>query len=210
MLFPARVLHAGFETALLFLVADLEPDLNELDARVHNVLLRLRAQFEKIPVLLVRAEAHDVLPPGAIVPTPVENHDFARRGEMLHVTLDVHLRLLAVGGSGQCHQPEHARTDPFGDGFDGAALAGSVPALEDYDRTKTLVLDPLLQRAQLPLEFAQLLHVFLVLQFLSAVGFGSLAHNHSGRARFALLSDGLDLCAWLIELFRLVFWRSEM
>ena len=122
-------------------------------------------------MLFLGAEAHHVLDARAVVPTAVEDHDFARGRKMLHVALDVHLRLLAVGRRGQRHQAEHARADALGDGLDGAALAGGVAALEDDDHAQALVLDPLLQLAQLALELAQLLHVFLVLHFLRAVGF---------------------------------------
>ena len=105
--------------------------------------------------------------PGAVVPTAVEDHDFARGREMLHVALHVHLRLLAVGRRGQRHEAEHARADALGDGLDGAAFAGGVAALEDDDHAQALVFDPFLKLAQLGLELAQFLLVFLRFIFLS-------------------------------------------
>ena len=38
----------------------------------------------------------------AVVPTPVEDHYFARSGEVLQGPLHIHLRLFAIGGSRQC------------------------------------------------------------------------------------------------------------
>ena len=128
-------------------------------------------------MLFLRAEAHHVFHTQAVIPTAVEDHDFARGGEVLHVALHVHLRLLAVGRRGQRHQPEHARADAFGDGLDGAALAGGIAALEDDDDAQALVLDPFLQLAELALELAQFLLVFLALQFLSPFGFEFLLIN---------------------------------
>jgi hypothetical protein len=43
----------------------------------------------------------------------------------VHVALDVHLRLLALGRCGQGDDAEDAGADAFGDGLDGAALAAA-------------------------------------------------------------------------------------
>ena len=145
---PQRIVDARLETPLLLLVADFQPDLDELDAAIDDVFLDLGAEFEEACVLFLRAEAHDVFDAGAVVPTAVEDHDLARRRKVLHVTLHVHLRLLAVGRRGQRDDAEHARADPLGDGADGAALARGVAAFEDDDDAQPLVLDPLLEIAQ--------------------------------------------------------------
>ena len=96
------------------------------------------AELEEALVLLVGAEAHDVLDAGAVVPAPVEDDDFARGGEMLHVPLQVHLRLLAVRWGRQRHDPEDARADALGDRLDRAALAGAVAPLEHDDDAQAL------------------------------------------------------------------------
>ena len=103
---------------------------------------------------------------------------------MLHVALHVHLRFLAIGRRGQRHDAEHARADPLGEGADGAAFAGGVAALEHDDDAQALVLDPLLQVAQLGLELAQFLLVFLGLQLLGLAvpDFVILAHRFLGFA----------------------------
>ena len=84
-------------------------------------------------------------------------------GKCVHVALHVQLRLLAVGRRGQRDDAEHAGADALGDGADGAALAGGIAALEDHDDAEALVLDPLLELAELGLEPPEFLLVHLAL-----------------------------------------------
>src|SRR5205085_7444156 len=149
---PERVLDARFEPALLLLVADLEPDLDQLNAAVDDLLFEHRRDTEKPLVLLLGAEAHHALHAGAVVPAPIEDDDFARGGEMLQVPLDVHLALLAVGRRGQRDHAENARAHFFGDGPDGAALPGSVAPFEDDDHALAALLHIVLEHAQLALQ----------------------------------------------------------
>ena len=142
-----------------------------------EVILHLRANLEKGAVLLLGAEPHNVFDAEAVVPTPVEDHDFTRGRKMLHVALHVHLRLLAVGGRGQGHESEHARADALGEGLDRAPLAGGVAALENDDHPQALVFDPRLELAQLTLELAQFLRVFLGFHIPNAVCFCFFAHK---------------------------------
>jgi hypothetical protein len=86
-----RILHARLEAPLLFFVADFEPDLDQFNAAVHDVILGLRAQFEKAAVLFLGAEAHDVFHTKAVIPTAIKDHHFPGGGEVRHITLDVHL-----------------------------------------------------------------------------------------------------------------------
>ena len=140
--------------------------------------------FEETPYCFLGAEAHHALDAGAVVPTAVEDHDFAGGGKVLHVPLHVHLRLLPVGRGRQRDQPEDARADAFGDRLDRAALAGRVAALEDDDHPQPLVLHPLLQAAEFGLELAQFLLVLLAFH----LGFGfvpvGLFHDFTSRSAF--------------------------
>src|SRR5204863_6052407 len=52
------VLDPGLEPPLLLLVTYLQPELNENDPAVHDVLLRLGIELEEAAVLLLRAESH--------------------------------------------------------------------------------------------------------------------------------------------------------
>ena len=88
---------------------------------------------------------------------------------MLHVALDVHLRLLPVRGCGQGHNPKNARADALGDGADGAALARAVAALKHDDDPQAFIFDPFLELTQLRLQPDQFLLVFFAFQFGIAV-----------------------------------------
>ena len=94
---PHRVRDPGQEPLFLLLVAHLEPELDQGDAAIDDVALELRAALQEPLVLLLRAEPHHRLDPGPVVPAAIEEHDLAGAGEVLHVALHVHLRLLAVG-----------------------------------------------------------------------------------------------------------------
>ena len=150
---------------------DLQPDFDELDAAVHDVFLDLGTEFKKAGVLFLRAKAHHIFHASAVVPTAVEYHDLARRREMRHVTLDIHLRLLAVRRRRQRHKSKDARADALGERPDGAALARGVAALEDDDDAQPLLLDPILEMTQPGLKLAQFLLVFLRFHFLRTVWF---------------------------------------
>src|SRR5262249_23475185 len=106
---------------------------------------------------------HHVFDAGPIVPAAIEDHDFARRGEVRDETLEVELRLLAIGWHRQRHDAEHAWADAMGHGPDHAALAGGVAPFEHHDHAQALFLDPVLQGAKLDLQRAQRLLVFLAL-----------------------------------------------
>ena len=99
-------------------------------------------------MLLLRAEAHDVLDAGTVIPAPVEDHDFACRWEVLDVSLEEDLGLFAVGRRRQCDHFEDARAQPLGQRADRASFAGAVAALEHDDDAQALLLDPVLKMAQ--------------------------------------------------------------
>ena len=82
----------------------------------HSMISRLErgASSQEALRLLLGAEAHHPLDAGAIVPAAVEDHDLARRRQVRHVALDVHLGLLAVGRCRQRDDAEDPRADPLG------------------------------------------------------------------------------------------------
>src|SRR4030095_3304251 len=122
-----------FKTALLFRVAYFQPILDELDALVDNDFLDVRAKFEEVAVLCFGAEPHDILHAGAVVPTAVKNDDLPGRWKMLHITLDVQLRLLAVRRSRQSHDAKYPRAHALCDRFDGSPLAGAIAPFQTSD-----------------------------------------------------------------------------
>ena len=102
-------------------------------------------------------KAHHPLDTGPVVPTAVEDHDFAGRREMRHVALDVHLRFLALGRRRQRDHAKDARADAFGDALDRSTLAGGVAAFEDDADLGAGGFHPLLELDQLDLKRFQLL-----------------------------------------------------
>ncbi|MNT57534.1 hypothetical protein D3C72_1949070 [compost metagenome] len=131
----------------------------------------------------MRAEAHDALDARAVVPTAIEDHHFARCGQVRQVALHVHLALLSIGGCRQCHHPEHPRTHALGKGLDRAPLAGAVAPLEHDADLDALGLHPFLQLDHFDVQQAQLLKVILVLQLLVLRG------TPLGRALLVLCHD---------------------
>ena len=84
---------------------------------------------------------------------------------MLYVTLDVHLRLLAVRRRGQSDDAKHARAHALRDRSDGPTLAGAVAPFEHDDDPQALELDPILKVAKLRLQPAQFLFILLAFEF---------------------------------------------
>jgi hypothetical protein len=107
------------------------------------------------------AEAHDALDAGAVVPGAVEQHHFACRRQVLDVTLEIPLRLFAVGRLVQRHHARTTRIEVLGKPLDGAALAGRVAALEQHDDLLAGFLDPFLHLEQFDLKLCLLLFIVL-------------------------------------------------
>src|SRR5262249_28776486 len=118
-----------------------------------------------------RAKAHHALDAGTVVPAAVEDHHFARGGQVWQGALDVHLALLPLAWRGQRDHAEHARTQPLGDRLDAAPLAGAVAALEHHADLEPLVLHPLLELDQLDVELLERLVVVLAFQILLGLRF---------------------------------------
>ena len=99
-----------------------------------------------------RAEAHDALDAGAVVPAAVEQDDLAAGRQMRHIALEVPLRALALVRRGQRDDAADARIEALGDALDHAALAGGIAAFEEHDDLELLCDDPVLQLDQLVLQ----------------------------------------------------------
>jgi len=88
---------------LLLRVADREPVLDQDDSGPEEDSLELGTGAQELGVLLLGAEAHDVLHAGAVVPAAVEQHHLPAAGSCVHVALEIPLRLLAVARRAQGH-----------------------------------------------------------------------------------------------------------
>src|SRR5262245_1996917 len=165
---PERVVDTGLESPVLLFLADFEPDFDQSNAGVDNVLFDLGAELQKPLVLRFVDKTHYMFDADAVVVTAVENDDFTGSRKMRDVTLNIHLALLALGRRRQGDNPKNARADPLGDGLDRAAFARRVTALEDNDDPRPFGLDPILQPAELDLQLVQLFLIGFTLEFLCA------------------------------------------
>jgi hypothetical protein len=129
----------------LLLLADFQPELDQNDARLDDVAFKPGTVLNECPVLVLRAEVHDILDPCAVVPAPIEDDDFPRGREVLDVALHVQLRLFQVRRCRQRHEAKDARAHPLEDRLEGSTFAGGIAALEDNDHAQALVNHPVLQ-----------------------------------------------------------------
>ena len=167
---PQRIVDARPEPPLLLLVADLEPELDEDDAAVDDVLLEHRAQLEEPLVLLVGAEPHHVLDAGAVVPAAVEDHDLAGRRESAACSA------ACTSGSSRGPTAPAAPRARNTRGLTRSVIALIVPPLPAASRPSKITIDaqplglhPLLQDAQLALQPASVPSgTRLFLSFLSS------------------------------------------
>src|ERR1700733_5258040 len=166
----ARILDPRFEPAGLLLLAHLQPIFDEDDPGLDDGLLDRWRHLQKAFHLLHRREFHYPLDAGAIVPAAVEDHDFARCGQMAHITLNIHLRLLALCRCWERDDAIDARADPLGDRLDDPALAGAVTAFEHDHDFQSLGDDPELQPDQLPMQPREFALVFLAAQLVLTFG----------------------------------------
>ena len=148
-------MDAHQKSALLFLVGDGKPVLDQLDAGPRQHAFEVGHVAKKILDLRLGGEIHHPLDPGPVVPGPVEQNDFAGAGQMRHVALEVPLRLFAFAGRRQRHRAADAGVQALGDAFDDAPLAGRVAAFEDHRKLVTRMNNPVLQLDQLCLETEQ-------------------------------------------------------
>ena len=162
---PQRIIDASQKSSFLFLLSNFEPNLDQRDTAVDDILFDFWAKIQKSPVLRRGRKIHDIFDPGAIVPTTIKNNDFTSGRKLRDVALHEHLALFPIGRSRKGYDAEDTGTDALRDCFDGSTLSGGVAAFEDDDDFQSLVLYPFLQPTKLNLKLAQLLFVFLALHF---------------------------------------------
>ncbi|MCW2542050.1 MAG: hypothetical protein JWN95_3775 [Frankiales bacterium] len=160
-----------------------------MDVTADQHPFEFRRLAHELPVLGRRAELHDSFDAGAVVPGPVEQHDLAVRGQMGDITLEVPLRLFTLGWLFQSDHAGSAGIQMLGEAFDGAALAGGIPAFEDQDDFLAAGFNPVLQLQQFDLKCPLALLV--------------LAAGHSLVVR-VVLAPGLHRLPGRIEQYRVV------
>src|SRR5690606_22226728 len=140
------------EAGALLRLRDGEPELRHVDAGVDEHLLEDRRLLHEGLVLVVRAEAHDSLDVGAIVPGPVEHDDLAGSRQVLDVALEVPLPLLDVRGLVERHDASGTRVEVLREPLDRPALARGIATLEHDDVLAPRVLTPVLELEELDLQ----------------------------------------------------------
>src|SRR5215469_4039855 len=115
------------------------------------------------------AKAHYALNPGAVVPAPIEDDDFAAGGHFFDVTLSMKLGLLSVGRRRQSNQTKHTRADALQNALNDSAFAGGVAPFEDDDDAGMSRLYPLLKLYEFDLQPEEFDLVLLVWHLLLAV-----------------------------------------
>jgi hypothetical protein len=119
---------AALQPLGLFLLAYLEPVLQQHDAGIDHRLFDSWSHREKLGALVGGAEAHHTFDTRAVVPAAIENHDLTGRRQVPHVSLPVHLGFFALGRRRQSDHAEDPRAHAFGDRLDHAALTGAIAA----------------------------------------------------------------------------------
>ena len=71
---------------------------------------------------------------------------------MLHITLDVELRLLSVRWSGQSYNAKHPRAHALCDRFDGSPLARAIAPFKHNHDPPAFCFDPFLKVTKLRLQ----------------------------------------------------------
>ncbi len=91
-----------------------------------------RRHPQEVLGLIRSAETHHPLHARMVVPAAVEEDQLAGCGEMLQVTLDVQLGLLAFSGNGKCRDSE----DPGAHLRGGALVVPPLPAVSRHANTR--------------------------------------------------------------------------
>ena len=159
-----RIGLAGLEAADLLFVRNGEPVLAQDNAVLHQQALEDRCLVQEAAVFLGGAEAHHALHTGTVVPGAVENDDLSGRRQLLNVTLEIPLALLARARRRQCLDPAHARAEVLGDALDGGTLTSGIAPLHHDDDTRTCFHHPLLHFDEFRLKPLKLLFVGLFVQ----------------------------------------------
>src|SRR5690606_31481752 len=103
-----------------------EPVFEQPDAVIHQHPLEYRRGMEERGNFALRGETHDSLYPGAIVPAPVEKHDFTGGRQVMDIALEIPLPAFFLDRLGQGHNPALARIDAIRHRLDGSAFACRV------------------------------------------------------------------------------------
>jgi len=158
---PKGIVNASLKSTLLLFLAHFHPILDEDRSTVYDIFLGNRTQLQKPPVLLGRAETHDIFHTSPVVPASVKDYDLPTCRKMLHVALKVHLAFFAIRRARQSYDSENTRAHTFGNCANGAPLPGRVAPFKNDDHTQPFMLDPILKLTEFGLQPTELFFIFL-------------------------------------------------
>src|SRR6516225_4093602 len=170
-----RISHSVLEPFLLLLIIHRKPILYEDDARTNQHFFEEGARSQELLIFLLRAEAHDALNAGAVVPAPVEQDDLTGRGQFRHISLEIPLPALPLGRSGEGDDAADAGIQRICNALDDPTLARCIPPFENNAHLETVVPHTLLHLDKLDLEVHEFLDVVVILRGFA--WFGSVAHD---------------------------------
>src|SRR5260221_1026388 len=126
----ARIIDARGEPARLFVLAYLNPILNQGKARVDDILFPGRTYLKESIIFFVRTKSHHSLHAGSVIPAPVENDNFTRRRKMFEIALKIYLGALPLGRSRESNHPKYPMAHPLSDSLDSPTFPGRVSAFK--------------------------------------------------------------------------------
>lgn len=88
------------EALELHFLTNIEPELEQVNAISDDHSLEIRGFRQECLNLLWRAELHDALNTGTVIPGAVEGDEFAGRWEKLHIALEIPLATFGSVGLG--------------------------------------------------------------------------------------------------------------
>src|SRR5471030_1273050 len=136
---------AFLEASALFFLAHRKPEFDDMHAASNELPLELGNLLHEVVVFGFRAKTHYSFHACAVVPGAIEQHDFARCRQVLHVSLEVPLTAFGLGRLFEGDDSCATRVHMLHKAFDGAAFAGSVSSFEQDHQTLTGLTDPRLQ-----------------------------------------------------------------
>ena len=164
-----RIQYPHHEAKLLFLVGDRKPVLDDLDPGPGQHAFEFRHVPEKLLDLFLRGEIHHAFDACAVVPGPVEQHDFTGGGKMRHVALEIPLRFFAFGWRTQRDRAADARVQPLRYPLDHTTFAGGIAAFEQHHQFETVGDDPVLKGDQFTLQTDQFAKIGAAVQCRSLI-----------------------------------------
>ena len=118
------------ESSSLFVATDREPKLDDMNTASNEIAFEFRCLPHELRVFFRVAKSHDAFDASSVIPRTIEQDDFTRCRQMLHVSLKVPLPAFHVTRLFQSYDSCPSRIQMIHESFDRAAFACRVSTLE--------------------------------------------------------------------------------